>query len=384
MLEFLKALRRDPGDGGQAGSTPARPDVTPKAGVSFAKPLIFDRVGRKFGRTSALNDVSLDIPPGEILCLLGPSGCGKSTLLRIAAGVERPTSGRVLLDGEEVAGPSRFVLPEKRGIGLMFQDYSLFPHLTVVQNVAYGLRDLGRAEARREAMMALDRVGLDAYAGRYPHVLSGGEQQRVALARAIAPRPGVLLMDEPFSNLDSRLRDRMRDDTLAILRETGATAIVVTHDSEEAMRMGDRIALLRDGRLMQLGSAEELYVAPNDIFAARFFSDLNEIPARVTAGRAETPLGSFEADGHADGSAVVVCIRQRDLKLLPAGEGTSARIVDRRFLGDVLLVELAVAGLDRPIFLRPPGDAPPPGTETGLGVAANAPLIFAGQGASAQ
>nr|WP_245290807.1 ABC transporter ATP-binding protein [Methyloligella halotolerans] len=345
---------------------------------------MFDRVGRKFGRTSALNDVSLDIPPGEILCLLGPSGCGKSTLLRIAAGVERPTSGRVLLDGEEVAGPSRFVLPEKRGIGLMFQDYSLFPHLTVVQNVAYGLRDLGRAEARREAMMALDRVGLDAYAGRYPHVLSGGEQQRVALARAIAPRPGVLLMDEPFSNLDSRLRDRMRDDTLAILRETGATAIVVTHDSEEAMRMGDRIALLRDGRLMQLGSAEELYVAPNDIFAARFFSDLNEIPARVTAGRAETPLGSFEADGHADGSAVVVCIRQRDLKLLPAGEGTSARIVDRRFLGDVLLVELAVAGLDRPIFLRPPGDAPPPGTETGLGVAANAPLIFAGQGASAQ
>ncbi|MFD0987508.1 ABC transporter ATP-binding protein [Methyloligella solikamskensis] len=354
----------------------ARGTIVPKAGVSFAKPLSFENVRREFGDACALHDISLDIPAGEILCLLGPSGCGKTTLLRIAAGVERPTSGRVLLDGEEVAGPNRFVLPEKRGIGLMFQDYALFPHLTVLQNVAYGLRDLGRTEAKREGLLALERVGLASYANRYPHILSGGEQQRVALARAIAPRPGVLLMDEPFSGLDSRLRDQMRDDTLAILHETKATAIVVTHDSEEAMRMGDRIALMRGGRLVQVGSAEELYSAPSEIFAARFFSDLNEIPSRVASGKAETPFGSFEAKELADETEVLVCIRQRDLNVVPAGEGTPASVVESRFLGDVLLVELAVAGVERPVFVRPSGPVPPPGTEVGLAMGETAPLIF--------
>jgi iron(III) transport system ATP-binding protein len=175
---------------------------TTRAGVTF------EDVSRQFGGTLALDHIDLDVPPGEILCSVGPSGCGKTTLLRIAAGVEQPSGGRVLLDGQEVAGPERFVPPEKRGVGLMFQDFALFPHLTIRDNVAFGLRSLSPGEARADASAALDRVGLKHYASEYPHILSGGEQQRVALARAIAPRPAVLLMDEPFSGLDPRLREK--------------------------------------------------------------------------------------------------------------------------------------------------------------------------------
>jgi iron(III) transport system ATP-binding protein len=242
-----------------------------------------------------------------VLCLLGPSGCGKSTLLRIAAGVERPSSGRILLDEQEVAGPNRFMPPEKRGVGLMFQDFALFPHLSILDNVAFGLKSLTRSEAKAEAHAALERVGLGHYAGEYPHILSGGEQQRVALARAIAPRPSVLLMDEPFSGLDPRLREKMREETLAILHETHATCIVVTHDAEEAMRMGDRVVLMRKGSVAQIGKALDLYRAPKDILAARTFSDLNELPARVEQGSAVTPLGRFSVGALPDGTEASAC-----------------------------------------------------------------------------
>ncbi|MET0941807.1 MAG: ABC transporter ATP-binding protein, partial [Mesorhizobium sp.] len=181
------------------------------AGVTFAARLSFDRINHAFGpRNQTLRDISLSAEPGEVLCLLGPSGSGKTTLLRIAAGIERQTTGRVLMNDEEIAGPSVFLPPEKRSIGLVFQDFALFPHLTLLDNVRFGLTALSRDEARREAMIALSRVGLEHYAGSYPHILSGGEQQRVALARALAPRPSVLLMDEPFSGLDSRLKDTVR------------------------------------------------------------------------------------------------------------------------------------------------------------------------------
>ena len=199
-----------------------------KAAVTFASRLTFDNMSRRFGDTLALDRVSIDVEPGEVLCLLGPSGCGKSTLLRIAAGVERPSSGRILLDEQEVAGPNRFVPPEKRGVGLMFQDFALFPHLSILDNVAFGLKSLTRSEAKAEAYAALERVGLGHYAGEYPHILSGGEQQRVALARAIAPRPSVLLMDEPFSGLDPRLREKMREETLAILHTRLASSSPMT------------------------------------------------------------------------------------------------------------------------------------------------------------
>jgi iron(III) transport system ATP-binding protein len=221
MFEALKARGRALANGKAGRARTGRG----KAVVTFAARLTFDDVSRRYGATLALDHVTLDIAPGEILCLLGPSGCGKSTLLRIAAGVERPSAGRVLLDEQEVAGPERFVPPEKRGVGLMFQDFALFPHLSILDNVAFGLKSLTRREAKAEARAALERVGLAHYAGEYPHILSGGEQQRVALARAIAPRPSVLLMDEPFSGLDPRLREKMREETLAILHETHATSI---------------------------------------------------------------------------------------------------------------------------------------------------------------
>src|SRR3990170_6183732 len=290
MLEFLKARALDAA-ANRRGKRARWGSARGKAAVTFAARLTFEDVSRRYGHTLALDRVSLDIEPSEILCLLGPSGCGKSTLLRVAAGVERPSSGRILLDGQEVAGPNRFVPPEKRGIGLMFQDFALFPHLTILDNVAFGLNSLTRSEAKAEAHAALERVGLSHYAGEYPHILSGGEQQRVALARAIAPRPSVLLMDEPFSGLDPQLREKMREETLAILHETRATSIVVTHDAEEAMRRGDRVALLRKGRVVQSGSAVDLYRSPKDILAARTFSDLNELTALVEAGSAATPLG---------------------------------------------------------------------------------------------
>jgi iron(III) transport system ATP-binding protein len=321
--------------------------------------------------------VSLDIEPGEIVCLLGPSGCGKTTLLRIAAGVERPSGGRVLIDNQEVAGPDRFVPPEKRGVGLMFQDFALFPHLSVLDNVAFGLKSLTRAEAKAEALAALERVGLGHYANEYPHILSGGEQQRLALARAIVPRPSVLLMDEPFSGLDPRLRESMREETLAILHETRATSIIVTHDAEEAMRMGDRVALMRKGRIVQTGKALDLYRAPKDILAARTFSHLNELPARVEQGSATTALGRFFAGGIADGKEAIVCVRQLGVRLLAAGQGVPGRVLDTRFLGDVGLVEVAVQGLDAPILARvKESDVPPQGTEIGVGVDAGAVLVF--------
>ncbi|MGV1013610.1 MAG: ABC transporter ATP-binding protein [Methyloceanibacter sp.] len=371
MLEFLK--------GRSAASANNRHGKAPrgKAAVTFAARLTFEDVSRTYGDIVALDRVNLDIAPGEILCLLGPSGCGKTTLLRIAAGIERPSSGRVLLDGQEVSGPDRFVAPEKRGVGLMFQDFALFPHLTLLDNVAYGLRSLTRGEAKAEAYAALERVGLARYAGEYPHILSGGEQQRVALARAIVPRPSVLLMDEPFSGLDSRLRESMREETLAILHETRATSIVVTHDAEEAMRMGDRVALMHKGRIVQTGKALDLYRAPKDILTARTFSDLNEVPAHIDRGEAVTPLGCFHANGLTDGSDAIVCVRQRGVRLLKAGEGVPGRVLDARFLGDVALVEVAVQGLDTPLLARVREcDVPPQGAEIGVAADAGAVLIF--------
>jgi iron(III) transport system ATP-binding protein len=378
MFEALKSRGRSLTDGTARRGAAGRGKATRgKAAVTFAARLTFEDVSRRYGETLALDHVSLDIAPGEILCLLGPSGCGKSTLLRVAAGVERPSAGRVLLDDQEVAGPNRFVPPEQRGVGLMFQDFALFPHLSILDNVAFGLKWLTRREAKAEASASLERVGLAHYASEYPHILSGGEQQRVALARAIAPRPSVLLMDEPFSGLDPRLREKMREETLAILHETHATSIVVTHDAEEAMRMGDRVALMRAGAVVQTGKALYLYRAPKDILAARTFSDLNELPARVEEGNAATPLGRFFANGLPDGSDAIVCVRQRSVRLLTAGQGVPARVLDARLLGDVALVELAVQGLDAPILARVrESDVPPQGAEIGVSIDAGAVLVF--------
>ncbi len=338
-----------------------------RAAATIASRLTLEKVTRRFGRKIALQDIDLDVQPGEIVALLGQSGCGKTTLLRIAAGVDAPTSGRVLLDGREVASPTVFVPPEKRSVGLMFQDYALFPHLTVQKNVMFGLTALDRKARAEEARAALARVGLLHLADSYPHEISGGEQQRVALARAIVPRPGVLLMDEPFSGLDSRLRDSVRADTLSVLREAGATAVIVTHDPEEAMRMSDRIVLMRNGRIVQHGGAEDLYDRPNSLFVARFFSALNELPGSVSAGRAVTRIADFACRGHAEGAAVVVAIRPQGVRLATAdetGEGTPGRIMSRHFLGEIELFDVAVEGADTYLLAKArAGDRLAPGAD---------------------
>lgn len=345
------------------------------AGVTFAASLSFQDIRHGYHGKETIRGVSLTAKAGEVLCLLGPSGSGKTTLLRIAAGIEVQSSGRLLMNEREVAGPSGFVPPEKRGIGLMFQDFALFPHMNVLDNVRFGLTALPAREATAEAMIALERVGLAHYADKYPHALSGGEQQRVALARALAPRPGILLMDEPFSGLDSRLKDTIRADTLAILRETRATAVVVTHDAEEAMRMADRIALLRDGRLVQVGTSDDLYRRPTDLFTAAFFSEINEFSGVVRGGQVETPLGKTAVSGMQEGCPVSVAIRLSGIVVREEGGEIPARILSRRFLGVVELLELAVPGTERPVRSRIRADVLAPGCKD-VTVTVNSQDIF--------
>jgi iron(III) transport system ATP-binding protein len=326
-----------------------------RAAATIAARLTLERVERRYGKVQAVGGVDLDIEPGQVVSLLGHSGCGKTTLLRLAAGVEAPSAGRVLIDREEVASERVFLPPERRNVGLVFQDYALFPHLTLLKNVMFGLTQLTSRAAEEEARAALARVGLESLAGAYPHEVSGGEQQRAALARAVVPRPGILLMDEPFSGLDARLRENVRAETLSVLRETGATALIVTHDPEEAMRMSDRIVLMRDGRVVQHGAAEDLYRRPETLFAARFFSPLNEIEAVVAGGAATTRVGAFPAPELAEGEAAVVAVRPQGVRLAPAAgaeSGIQGRIIGRRFLGEVDHFEVAVEGLDAYLFAR--------------------------------
>jgi len=307
-------------------------------------------VSRAFGGRDVVHDVSLAITAGQVVSLLGPSGCGKSTTLRIIAGVERQDRGSVHVDGRLLSDGLRHLPPEARGIGLMFQDFALFPHLSVADNVAFGLTGPKSAKRARVEEM-LDRVHLSRFIDAFPHELSGGEQQRVALARAIAPRPRVMLMDEPFSGLDNRLRDGIRDETLEILKEEGTAVLLVTHEPEEAMRMSDQIALMRGGRIVQIGAPYNVYNAPVDKAAAAFFSDINVIRGTVRGALTATPFGQFLAPGLPDGTEVDIVIRPQHLRIdfdrhgrgpLPtATDGTPARgVVKRaRFMGHESLVE---------------------------------------------
>jgi len=322
------------------------------AAATFAARVQFRNISHRYGKVATLKDVSFDLAPGEIVCLLGPSGCGKSTLLRIAAGVERQNSGQIFMNNREIAGPDCFLAPEKRGIGLVFQDFALFPHKSILENVTFGLRSLGKSQAITAARAALQRVGMSQYEQAYPYVLSGGEQQRVALARAIAPRPQVLLMDEPFSGLDQRLRDHVRDETLAVLKETSACSLLVTHDPQEAMRMADRIILMREGNLVQIGTPKQLYVNPVDAEAARFFCDFNELPGVVKDGHVHYALGEIKAPRLAAGTNVDVLVRPQGLSIARAGRGLDALIANVRFLGDYSLVDIHLADVENPLQAR--------------------------------
>ena len=304
----------------------------------------------EFAGRSVLRDVSLQVAPGEVMCLLGPSGCGKTTTLRVIAGIERQSAGTVSVDGKVLADGAFHLPPEARGVGLIFQDFALFPHLSVGQNIAFGLTGTKSEKAGRVDEL-LARVDLKGYADKAPHMLSGGEQQRVALARALAPRPGVMLMDEPFSGLDNRLRDGIRDETLELLKEEGTAVVLVTHEPEEAMRMADQIALMRGGRIVQQGAPYNIYNAPADRDAAAFFSDINVINGTVQGALTDSAFGQFLAPGHPDGTEVEIIFRPQHVKIdfdrggrgpnpTPLDGAPARGVVERaRFMGHESLVE---------------------------------------------
>lgn len=305
---------------------------------------------RAFDGRAVVDDVSLRVMPGKVTCLLGPSGCGKSTTLRMIAGVEMQDSGEIYVDGNLICDTVFRVPPERRQIGLMFQDFALFPHLSVAQNVAFGLKG-SKDEKRARVEELLREVDLARFIEAYPHELSGGEQQRVALARALAPRPGIMLMDEPFSGLDNRLRDDIRDLTLEVLKQEDAAVLLVTHEPEEAMRMADEIALMRDGRIVQQGAPYNIYNAPMDKAAVAFFSDINVISGEVQGALTDTAFGRFLAPGVPDGQEVEIVIRPQHIKIdfdrngrgpdPTPQDGVPARgVVERaRFMGSESLVE---------------------------------------------
>ena len=330
-----------------------------EAGQAFAG-LALEGVRHAFDGTPVINGIDLRVERGEIVCLLGPSGCGKTTTLRIAAGLEPLQHGRIEIGGREVARHGRSLPPERRRVGLMFQDYALFPHLRVVDNVAFGLAERGAA-GRRIARKLLARVGLADYASDFPHVLSGGEQQRVALVRALAPEPVVMLLDEPFSGLDERLRDHIRDDTLRLLKSSGVATLLVTHNAEEAMFMADRIALMRAGQIVQIGAPGEIYRQPVNPFVAGFFGPINRFEGTVWGGAVETPVGRVTVPGLEEGGVVQVLIRPEGLHLAADGRGgaVSARVERIHELGPTTLVHMALDGSATQITARIAGSVGP-------------------------
>jgi iron(III) transport system ATP-binding protein len=316
--------------------------------------LELSNVTKQFGGETVIDDLSLTVREGEIVTLLGPSGCGKTTTLRLIAGLDRPDAGVVTLDGEPVSGgDGRFVPPEERGVGVVFQDFALFPHLTAAENVAFGLQDFDEAERDRRVDELLDLVGLTAQRESYPDELSGGQQQRVALARSLAPEPDVILLDEPFSNLDVDLRKRMRDEVRRILTEAGVTAVSVTHDQEEALSISDRVAVVHDGRIEQVGEPEEVFQAPRSRFVAGFLGHASFLPGRVCGTSVQTALGPVPRDqihGLApeyDDTDVDVLVRPDDVHAHPAPGGAGdGVVVGRRYLGPTILYEVRLPSGD--------------------------------------
>lgn len=335
---------------------------------------------KKFGTTQALNDLSLTIQRGEVVCLVGHSGCGKTTLLKIISGVDSPDGGSVCINGTQVAGDSGFIEPENRKVGVVFQDYALFPHLTIEQNIMFGLRKMAKSEARDRARQMLELVNLTHMADKYPHMLSGGEQQRIALARALAPKPDILLMDEPFSNLDRGLRDQLRHDTISLLRKLGTTVIFVTHDAEEALSTGDKIVLMRAGHIVQTGTPRELYDQPCCRYTADFFCDYNIVQGTMRTGEVETALGCFATDYIGDDCPAVVYLRPCDicpcLTQAATLDAISAQIESRVFRGDMEELTLKIGALSEPLKLRTSTRLPAQAETTQIEVSRDRALIF--------
>ncbi|MFW6328761.1 MAG: ABC transporter ATP-binding protein [Alkalispirochaetaceae bacterium] len=322
---------------------PQRPASAARS-AELRKPIIeLQRVTKRFGPTIlAVDNLSLEVHRGEFLALLGPSGCGKSTTLRLLAGLEAPEAGKVLLAGRHVAGEGAWVAPEDRNIGMVFQDYALFPHLTIGANVGFPLAGT-EGKARRERIEELmEMVEMGGSVGRYPHQISGGQQQRVALARALAMSPTLVLLDEPFSNLDAALRENTRREVRRILREAEATSILVTHDQEEALSLADRVAVMFDGSIAQVGSPEEIYLTPADRKVARFVGAASFIDGSADGTIATSPIGPLRLARPARG-AVSILLRPEMVRVVPSPQGR-ARVVSRRFFGPYQIATLELSG----------------------------------------
>lgn len=307
------------------------------------------------GDAPAVRDVSFQLAEGKLLSLVGESGSGKTTLLRLLAGLERPDEGEILLDGRVISSPGGVTEPERRGIGLVFQNHALFPHLTVEKNVGFGLPKLGRKERAAVVAPLLDLVGLAAYGKRYPHELSGGERQRVALARALAPNPRLLLLDEPFSSLDARLRQSVRDETRAILQERGATAIFVTHDTGDALSIADLIVVLKNGEVQQTGGPPEVYHAPANAYVASFFGTCNFLPMHsLPHPSGARILCHVGPPRQTEGARFGLWIRPEDLELTrvqaASPEALTGHVTRVGFQGAYLEVILRCTPADNPPF----------------------------------
>ena len=306
--------------------------------------LELEDVSKRYGEETVIHDLSLEVRDGEILTLLGPSGCGKTTTLRLIAGLETPDRGLVSLDGTSVAGNGSFVPPEERGVGVVFQEFALFPHLTASENVAFGLTDWPEADRDRRVEELLELVGLADHGDDYPRELSGGQQQRVALARSLAPEPEMLLLDEPFSNLDVDLRVEMREEVRRIIKETGVTAVSVTHDQEEALSVSDRVAVMHEGNLEQVGQPERVFQNPKSRFVAGFLGHASFLSGTVHGDHVDTSLGRVlrtDVDGlvaEYDGTEIDLLVRPDDVTAYPAsGPEADGTVVYRRYLGPTIL-----------------------------------------------
>jgi iron(III) transport system ATP-binding protein len=305
---------------------------------------------KRFGPEAppVVHDVSFEVggaDAAEIFAVLGPSGCGKTTTLRCVAGFERATEGTVVMQGRTLTGPGVHVPPEQRGIGIVFQNYALFPHLTVLENVRFGLQSGTAAEQTERAREALEMVGLDRFADRRPQHLSGGQQQRVALARTLAPEPDLILLDEPFSNLDALLRQETRQEVRRLLKDRGISAVLVTHDQEEALSFADRLAVMRSGQLDQVGTPEDVYYRPRTLFVAQFLGRTNLLLSQAAGREADTPLGRVRLNRDADGT-VLVSLRPEHLTLSApeANDGPVGTIVGRAFKGHDITYRVACEG----------------------------------------
>jgi len=320
-------------------------DAEPRTTPDSAEPqsdgvvLRLDGVTKAFGEEVAVDDLSFEVRDGELLTLLGPSGCGKTTTLRLLAGLEAPTAGTISIDGTVVASPGEAVPPERRSIGMVFQDFALFPHLSVAENVAFGLTDTDETESDARVAELLDLVGLTGMSERMPDQLSGGQRQRVALARSLAPEPEILLLDEPFSNLDVRLRVEMREEVRRILKAAGVTAVSVTHDQEEALTISDRVGVMHDGTLGQIGDPARVFQHPESRFVASFLGQAGFLSGTVAEAAVDTEIGPIDrtyleglTDAYA-GAPIDVLVRPDDLRVCDPVDGGIGEIVRRQYTG---------------------------------------------------